>query len=980
MGRLILFNFYPVHRKNVSMYLTFYQTKKGYPMVSSFFTKPFFCFTLLLLGLFIGTPQLQGQQLQIRGQVIDVKTNFPIENVEVLIEGTKIGTTTDAEGFFVLQDIPPGSQMVVFNAPNYIEETRKFSEGSGRLDLGKIYMETNIKSEGLSLEENIPTITLDADDLNGDNTNVQNISGLLTATRDPFLAAAAFTFGPRRFRIRGYDSRNTAVFINGAPMNDLEIGRAFWANWGGLNDVFRNQNNAIGMDDVGFSIGGIGGSTLIDARASRQRPQLRVSYANSNRAYRHRLMATYSTGRLTSGWAFSASVSKRWAEEGYVEGTFYDAYSYFLSIDKEINEKHAISLTAFGAPSRRGRNGPATQEWYDIAENNYYNPYWGFQNGEKRNSRVNTAHQPVAILSHDWKISKKSSLLTAVSYQTGRYGTTALDWYNVSDPRPEYYRKAPSYMRLVGSEEQADIVEQLLRENEDLRQVDWDYMYEVNRNSFETIENANGTGETISGNRSQYILSERRFDSQKINFNTIFESFVNNQLTIDGGATYQYYHSDNYNSVVDLLGGDFYLDINKFLEFEAAGEDDLIQNDLNQPNRILREGDRFWYDYDATIHKALGWVQASVTTKKLDYFAGVEVSNTRFWRTGDIQSGVAPDNSLGDSEKSNFLNYKIKAGATYKIDGRNYLFVNGAYLTRAPFFRNSFIGVRQWNQVVPNLQSEEIASIEGGYLIKSPKIKGRLVGYYTQFNNQVFNRNLFQDDGGPGGAEGGFRNYVMTGISKRHMGLEAAFEIKASPTLSFIGAAAIGEHIYNDRPEQVTVYDGNNFNADPVAYEEPVYIENFYVPGTPQSAYTLGLNYRSKQYWFANINFNYVHRVYMDFFPDRRTTQAVSYTSDPQYVEQIVEPGSDLWRDILYQEKTDGQFSIDIFAGKSWKINDVFIYLNVGVNNLLNDQNFISGGFEQSRFDFENKEVGIFPNRYYYAYGLNYFASVTLRM
>ncbi|MBW7951594.1 MAG: hypothetical protein H3C56_03330 [Chitinophagaceae bacterium] len=52
---------------------------------------------------------------------------------------------------------------------------------------------------------------------------------------------------------------------------------------------------------------------------------------------------------------------------------------------------------------------------------------------------------------------------------------------------------------------------------------------------------------------------------------------------------------------------------------------------------------------------------------------------------------------------------------------------------------------------------------------------------------------------------------------------------------------------------------------------------------------------------------------------------------------------------------------------------------NLGINNLLNNKNIISGGFEQLRFDYADKNINKFPPKYYYAYGLNYFASVTFR-
>jgi outer membrane receptor protein involved in Fe transport len=146
-------------------------------------------------------------------------------------------------------------------------------------------------------------------------------------------------------------------------------------------------------------------------------------------------------------------------------------------------------------------------------------------------------------------------------------------------------------------------------------------------------------------------------------------------------------------------------------------------------------------------------------------------------------------------------------------------------------------------------------------------------------------------------------------------------------------------------------------------------------------AYTFGIHYNAPQYWFANLNFNYFDQVWIDFNPARRTVSAVANVpGDPEFEEQAVNPGSELWNRIIEQEKAPGAFTMDFFGGKSFKFNDVFLYLTVGVNNILDKRDFITGGYEQLRFDFEGKDVDRFPSQYFYALGRNYFISVALRI
>ncbi|GJM32243.1 MAG: TonB-dependent receptor [Saprospiraceae bacterium] len=913
---------------------------------------------------------LSAQSITVTGTVVDDSSLNGIGGAEVRI-GLQV-TQTDAKGSFELE-VNSGNNktFIAVSKDGYIILEKEISVGAGAtVSMGTLAL-TPEASEVIA-EDLIPTITLAAEDV--DQDEVPNISGILTSSRDVFINTAAFTFGRARFRIRGYENLNSNLYMNGIPVNDLESGGVYWSQWGGLNDVTRNRTNSVGLSPVSFGIASVGGASSIDTRASYQRKQLRVSYAAANTTYRNRVMATWSTGMMPNGWAVTLSGSHRWAEEAYIPGTFYDAYAYFLSVDRKLGDKHLLNLTAFGAPIKRGKSGAGTQELFDLSGSNYYNPNWGYQNGEKRNARVANTHQPMVILRHDWTPSDDFTMTTSASYQTGRNGGTALDWYNARDPRPDYYRRLPSYI----DNEQAVLVEQRLRENPERLQLDWDRMYAVNRHSYGTIENANGIeGNTVSGLRAQYVIEDRRYDSDRINFSTAMQYNASDKLTLNGGLIYQYFKGDNFKVLEDLLGADFYLDIDKFAEFDAAGDNDFIQNDLNNPNRILKEGDVFGYHYENHLRKGSAWAQAQLSLRKLDFFVGGDVASVKFWRNGLVRNGKFPNNSLGESEKTDFFDYNVKAGVTYKIDGRNYLILNGAYGLRAPFTREVYLSPRTRNSVSPFLEQEKIVSIEGGYQLKSPNAKVRLMGYYTRFEDQLFNRSFYLDNATQGGTSGGFVNYFMHNIDTRHMGVEIAGEIAVTSSLKVSAVAALGQYIYLNRPN-VTFFLDNETSE--LVNSRKVYIKNFNVPGTPQTAYSLGLSYRSKNYWFANLNFNYYDDIWIDFYPERRTDAAVSYVDDPQYIDQIVTPESDLWNEILDQEKAPAAFTIDFFGGKSWKIDDLYIALNVGISNILDKKDFITGGYEQFRFDFEDKNVDRFPNRYFNSFGRTYYISLAFSL
>lgn len=918
----------------------------------------------MLIAAFVFAGQLSfAQNSTVKGIITDDLNNF-IEGAKITLEGTTYESASDSKGVFEMKDVPFGNYKLLVNSENHVTYSTDLKVAGASTDVGFLSTQAS-GSMAEDMQDNVAVVSLSDSDIK--ETSSQTVSGVLNASRDAFNSAASYTFSAARFKVRGYDNENFVTYMNGIPMTDLANGNSMYFLWSGLNDVVRNRDNVTGLTPGGFGFGGVGGSSYIDSRASKQRKQVSVSFAASNRVYENRAIATFGTGLMKGGWAVSGSLSRRWSEEGYIEGTYYDGTSWYLAAEKIINSAHSVSLTTFGSPTERGKSSPAMKELYDIAGSNYYNPSWGYQNGEKRNASVNKSNQPVAILSHDWKISNQSMLRTSIGGSRGENINTALDWYNAPDPRPDFYRRLPSYANdpIIAAQ-----IDYLMRTYEDERQLNWDKMYQANNDSYETINNANGIiGNSVTGKRSAYILEERVASSKKFHFNTNYNTSLTDNIQLSAGLSFLKQKTDNFKRVGDLLGGEFYVDVNQYAEQDFAGNSDALQNDLNNPNRILYEGDKFGYNYTSDIIRSAGWAQGQLKLDRVDVFAAVELSQTNFKRIGNVRNGLFPLNSYGDSETQSFFNYAVKGGATYKLDGRNYLFANAAALTRAPYFENSYVSVRTRDQVAPGLENEKIVSVEGGYLLRAPKLKARAVFYYTQFSDQVNTISFYHSD------YRDFVNYTLTNIDKKHTGVELAVDYNIGKGFSAIAVAAIGQYVYTDRPLATISVDNT---ATLLAENETIYAKNFFVSGTPQNAYTVGLNYRAKKFWFINLNFNYYDNTYIDFNPARRTAAAVD----------LVPEGSDLYKDIIEQEKTDGQFTIDFFGGKSWKLNkyfsglkrNTFLVLNVGVSNLTNNEDLITGGYEQLRFDYENKDPNSFAPKYFYSFGTTYFVNLVLRM
>ena len=826
-------------------------------------------------------------------------------------------------------------------------------------------------------QNDLPTVILMDSDFEESSTSVNDASTLLNSSRDVFNSIAAYNFGSLRYRVRGNDSKYSEVVINGISMNDPETGRPVFSNWGGLNDAFRNSVLVEGLGKTGAGFGGLGGLTAYSTRASQYRKQISLSYALSNRSYNHRAMASIGTGEMGNGWYLMAAASGRYAGEGYTEGTFYQAYSYFLSVEKRINDKHSLDFTVFGAPSQRGGSAPVIQEAYDLVGSNFYNPNWGYQtvdaSGKQviRNSRVSTYHQPFANLTWYWTPSKKTEFQTSVYYFAGPGGQTSLEWGEAPDPRPDYYKNLPSYFE-TNAHSTAEIEAQIEAwKNRDpkVTQIDWDGLYNANRNHLFTVENANGQeGNTITGNASKYILAERHYDKHQTGGATYFKHEFQPNLIMTGGLALNASRTHYYECVNDLLGGDFYYDINKYAE---NLESDECQTNMLNPNHVAKVGDIIGYNYYANRNYGRIWDQIDYLIGNFDLYLGLQAEFTQIWREGLWKSGAFADNSYGKDDMHNFFDPSVKAGVTYAINGRNHIVANMAYMFQAPQFRDIYVSPRTRHTVVEgDLKSERINAFDLGYQYRSPEFKFRLTSYYYTYQNLIWNRsfyceNVYQNTSTSANSyTSEFVNFIMTDINQRSVGLEMGAEYNVSPTVTLQAVAANGIHVYRNNPI-FSVYDDNNANA--YIQNSVAYLKDYHVSSGPETVASLGVKYNSPKYWWVSLNANYMANMYFDVNPYNHTEEGMLHYAQ----------GDIRIEDVLTQTPMKPAFTLDFYGGFSKRYKGYYFLVNVSVNNVLNNKSTILYGYEQLRFNANNPDM--FPEKYSYMYGINYFISLTVR-
>jgi CarboxypepD_reg-like domain len=908
------------------------------------------------------------------GKVVDSKTQKPLQNVITSIQNTNQTQITDALGTFTFKEVPAGSQLLQIKSSGYKSQLIAVDVEEGKiLDLGIVVFE-----EDITEEQQLSLITITENDLGDDNSGSENTAGLLQASRDAFQQSAAFNWGQARFRIRGLDNENATTMINGVVMNKIYDGRPQWSNWGGLNDATRNQEFTMGSAASDYTFGGILGTQEINTRASIYRPGSRVSFSGTNTNYSWRTMGTHASGMDKDGWAFVISASRRWAQEGYFEGTDYSANSLFASVEKRINDNHSLNFTSIYAENSRGKNSPNTDEVTKLAGFKY-NSYWGWQDGQKRNSRDKDVVEPILMLNHFWKISDKTNLNTSITHQFGKIGNSRIDNQGADNPDPTYYRNLPSfytsqynpidYTDFIGNSP-ANIADGIAARDRFLanRQINWLALYEAN-------------GRTSDGH-SAYILYEDRTDDKVWTANSVLNSQLADNIIMNAGATFRKLKSNNFANLLDLLGGQYYKDIDNF---QAGSEQEA---DLNNPNRQVGVGEKFAYNYNLLATTIDAFTQFKFSYNKYDFYLAQTFNRTQYQREGLYRNGLYPTNSFGKGAKYIYENFGFKGGLTYKISGRQFLNFNAAYITKAPTLRNVYPNARLNNNSIEGLTGEKITSMDASYIIRTPKLKSRISAYYANTKNATetsffYGEGIFEDDNGDGGDA--FVAETVTNIEKQNIGAELGIEYQITSTIKLLASGAYGEYTYKNNPN-VSLNNDNlasPTNTNPVTDFGTASLKGYRLAGGPQTAASFGVEYRDPKFWWIGANANYLANNYLDSSALLRTDNFFRNPNDPYGLNLPFPEATDARaKELLKQEKFADFTLVNLTGGKSWRIDGKTIGFFATVNNVF-DVIYKTGGFEQTRnanFREVNQDVSsgtpAFAPKYFYGYGRTYFVNL----
>ncbi|GAB3197990.1 outer membrane receptor protein involved in Fe transport [Pontibacter aydingkolensis] len=648
--------------------------------------------SLVVLVLFLGmAPAELFAQGTVRGKVVDATTKEPLPGATVILKGTNQAVPTSADGTFSMKVDDASATAILVNYVGYVQKEVSVAGINGTKDVGTVALAANanslnevlITANSYAIDRQTPVaMSSITSEVIVEKGAQQEFPELLKST--PGVYATKGTgggYGDSRINLRGFQSANIAVMINGIPVNDMENGRVYWSNWAGLNDVTKSMQVQRGLGASKVAVPSIGGTINIITKTTDATKGGFISQGIGNNGF-SKTAFSLSTGLTENGWAVSFAGSKT-EGEGWFEGLGFEAYSYFFNVSKQINSKHTLSLTGFGAPQEHGsrfeRKG--IQYYRDAPQGRRFTPNWGIHNGEARTISGNYYHKPQVSLNHYWNINETSFLSTALYGSMGIGGNA-------------YPNNSTLFLGT--------------RTGGEYSPVDIDAIVDMNV-------------EAQDGRALAYIQSNRN-EHKWVGALSTYQKSISEKFDLLAGLDLRYYQGMHYNSVRDLLGAEYVLD----------------NGDVNNPNKRAKNGDKIGFNNDGIVNWQGGFLQGEYKSGPLAAFVSLAASNTSYQRIDYFR--YKNDDPLRESDVVNFLGYQTKGGANYNLTDNHNIFANVGYFEKAPFFNAVFIN----NQNIANkdAQNEKILSYELGYGYRASNLSANVNLYRTTWKDRSFTRRI----------------------------------------------------------------------------------------------------------------------------------------------------------------------------------------------------------------------------------------------
>ncbi len=841
----------------------------------------------------------------IKGTVKNAANNETLISVTVFIKGTTVGTFTDNNGDFKLH---------VRNNPKYVSvkftgfktKTLKVNFNEDKeADLGIIFL----KPEFIGLQEievfsNIAVdrktpvaVTSISTKKIKKNLGSQDFPQIMKNTPGVYTTRQGGGYGDSRINIRGFDQKNIAVLINGIPVNEMEQQEVYWSNWAGLSDATRTIQIQRGLGASKLAINSVGGTINIITKTPDAEKKGCIQQSFTDFGLK-KTSLSLSTGLMKNKLAISFVGSHTYGN-GYIDATQVNAYSYFLSVSKQINKNHQLILTLFGTPQTHGQR---SNHKYDMMSKQTHDKYgvkyqksWGYLDGKLLNQKVHFYHKPQIALNYYWKISDKtflsSSLYASIGYGKGA-GITGHG----------YYRYNTDYTA-------------------DGKQINWNSVRDMNAANVDTVAARDNNwyqiinNDTVFEKESLQIFRNSCHNHKWIGLLSTLNYDINDYLKLIAGVDVRLYKGIHYEEVRDLFGGDYW-DDTKNIYNNAYYHANLFNR-----SKYAKPGDKINYNYLGYINYYGGFSQLEYSKNAFSCFLASSV----FYKCNkrkDLFNYLQENNK---TDWQNFLGFNAKTGANYNLNEKNNVFANFGYYTKSPSFYNIFINFS--NEINKDYKPEKVMAFEPGYVYKTNNLMLRINAYYTKWIDQWLDATYKYVENNVTK----YQNIYFKGLDELHKGIEAELNSKISDKLNIALNLSIGDWRY-DNNVTADVFDNESHNK---VGTYKIYTKDLKVSDAPQKHFGIETEYKIIENLELGANWMYFNNLYSKFDPTEKTNP--------------LESGIQSYKIPAYN-------ILDLRASYYFMINGLKSIFTINCYNALNED-YIAEGYDGISHD-ENSFVG----------------------
>lgn len=876
----------------------------------------FLRFTLIWAMCLMGVMSAVAQTV-VTGKVVDKDSQEPVIGVSVTVgQGANMkGAITDMDGNFTLET--SSNATITFRSVGYKPLTRVLQNAGSKVDLGEVAMQP----EAMALDAvtviasvvpkdritPVPVSNIKLTDIESKALNTE-FPELVKSTPSVYVTKGGGGFGDSRMALRGFDMTNIGVLINGVPVNDMENGKVYFSNWAGLNDVASFIQIQRGIGASKLAISSVGGTMNIVTKNVDAKKGGMFFSGIANDGYM-KYGFNFSTGLMDNGWAVSVAASTSYGD-GYVKGTNFRGYNYFVNVSKKLNEEHTLSFTAFGAPQwHNQRSSMYTQQQY--AENPdgiRMNLEYGILEGKVYAPRYNWYHKPQISLNHLWKIDDKSTWSTAVYASIARgggrnaVGMNPVQDQDKKDGIRDYRNLITTYKGQLGVGAK--------RTNDNL--IDWEGVYEFNAQA-----------EDLG---SKVILANSVNQHNWYGILSTYQNKLDENFTLTTGFDARYYVGEHFKQVENLLGGKY------FTTGDLVGMNYDKATINGKEVNIIKKGDIFDYYNKGRVLWGGIFAQGEYNNENVSAFLSGSLSyqsyryDVPYLYNTKAYSNLKPEiKNQTKSAVKGFMPFSIKGGLSYKFMENNNVFVNAGYFTRAPQFGGVFLNYS--SELNKNVKNEKIMTFEAGYGYTSQYLNINLGGYFTKWDDRFLRRSGLNRD-----------YYNFTNLNAVHKGIELEITAKPYKTLNLTAMASIGDWKWGKKAK-FDIYDESQNKTGTGEID----LNGVHVGNSAQTTFALGADWEVFKNLHLKGNLNFFGKNYADFEPAYRVSKQKDGTLYTNY-------NGDAW-------KMPNYTIVDLSASYKYVMEKMSVSFFGGVDNLFNKK-YIADAVDGFKNDANNVRTG----------------------